>query len=304
MNNRGSVLISVLIFISFCAMAVIVMYENSMKSYEKTSDDFYDSQSEIYAVSAVKGVEEVIKKDDNAYDYAFDDWAQIPPAKVPYGTVSVYVRPVNAKIDLNTLKLTEDKAYDVFMAACEKIFDDENIKSVSCAEIADYIDTDETTSTGGGEGRTYTFNGSDIHTKNAPLNSLAELKLIMSAEDYPIMKKYFTAGTGEKAININFADAETISALLPELKDSADSIVNYAKSEGFKDVSSVKNAASISESVYMEALPYITVKSALFYIKTTVTLNNRPRFYHALVSKNVNTMRLIRFMAGPDEQFY
>jgi len=305
MNNRGSVLISVLIFVAFCAFTAIFVYEHSMKSFEKTADDFYENQSDIYGISAMTAAKEILSEDDNPYDTDDDDWVNIPVTKVPYGTVELTVRPVDSHIDLNVLADKNGTAYKRFYDACERVFDDEGVKNVSCAEIADYTDTDGDTTSGGREDADYTFNGVTLRTKNALFSSAPELKLLFDERaQYELIKKYFTAGDAEGTLNINFADADTIKELLPELSNSADRIVNHAHVDGFKDVSDIKNVAGITDSAYLAILPYISVKSSLFYARTKVTLNGKTRFYHGLLKRSGTTVKIVRFQAGLDERFY
>lgn len=305
MNNRGSVLVFVLIFIAFCSSAVIFFYEKSMKNIEQTADDFYENQSNVYAMSAMTALTEVLSDDDNPYDSKSDDWAVIPPTTVPYGTVTVKVLPAAMRIDLNAMGGTDETMAEKIFEACENIFEEKNIRSITCAEIKDYVDTDETTSTGGKEGNAYEKNGVTLHTKNSGLDTVKELGLIFpDADEYVSVRNFFTATVKPEPLNINFADAETIKMFLPEIADYADKIASVTDTGEFSDVSAVKDETGMSDELYTKILPFITVKSSLFYAKTEVTLNGESRFYHALLSRNGISVKVIRFLAGQDGQYY
>ncbi|MCD8554930.1 type II secretion system protein GspK [Seleniivibrio sp.] len=304
-NNKGSVLIFVLIFIAFGASVAIYIYEKSMEDFTGVTDDFYENQSHIYAMSAVTAVEKVLEDDDNSYDTREEDWAIIPLVEVPYGDISISVTPVNAKIPLNDM--VESKSYDAerFKTACENVIEEESITDIDCAEILDYIDTDSDTTVGGNESGRYEYSGMEFNTKNAPLETMNELRILTeNPDDYNKLLKYFTALDDGNAINLNFASAETIKMFLPELEDYAEQIADYTKTDEIKDVSNIQQEFGVPADVYLTVLPYITVKSTLFYVRVEITLNDVPRYYHALVSKEGASTKVIRFMAGLDGYYY
>jgi general secretion pathway protein K len=304
-NNRGSVLIFVLIFIAFGASTAIYIYEKSMENFTGVTDDFYENQSHIYAMSAVTAVEKILKDDDNSYDSRQEDWAIIPLTEVPYGTVSISVTPVNSKIPLNDM--IENKAYDYerFRKTCDRVMDEEQITETDCAVILDYIDSDSETSVGGNENGGYEYSGMEFKTKNAPLETMSELRILTkNPDDYNKYAKYFTALDDENVINLNFASADTIKMFLPELEDYADQIADYTLKNQLKDVSNIRKEFGVPADVYVSVLPFITVKSTLFYARVEITLNDVPRFYHALISKEGANTKVIRFMAGLDGDYY
>lgn len=303
-DNRGSVLVFVLIFIAFCSSAVIIYYEKSMKNIESTADDFYENQSNIYAMSAMTALTELLSDDDNAYDSKNEDWANIPQTEVPYGKVSLTVRPASARIDINGIAVREGAEEKTFKA-CENVFNDLNIRSLTCGEIKDYIDSDDASSTGGREGFLYERKGIAFRTKNDILDTAAELGMLFSdASEYALVKKYFTALPKTEPLNLNFADADVIKMYLPEIESYADKITSFTDTDEFTDVSAVKDKTGMPQELYTAVLPYISVKSSLFYARTEVTLNGESRFYHALLSRNGTNVKVIKFLAGQDGQYY
>lgn len=304
MNNRGSVLIFVLIFIAFCASTVIYIYDKSIDNYSTVAGDFYQNQSDIYAMTAMSAVTKLIKDDDNSYDEKGEDWANIPITAVPYGDVTISVTPLNSRIALNRMASGTDDQQERYLDACQRVLDNQDVTSITCGEIKDYIDSDSDTSTGGRENATYTYNGVEFHTKNAPLESMKELQMLFSnQDDFEKVKNYFTTDDND-GLNINFASADVIRMLLPEISDYADKIVEHTENGEFKDVSALQSEIGIPADVYTEILPYVSVKSSLFYVKTEVTLNGKSRYYHAIISKNVSTVKATRFLAGIDGQYY
>lgn len=305
LNKKGSVLIFVLVFIAFAASTVLLVHERSIKSMSEASDDFYENQANIYAMTAVTAVIETLREDDNAYDSPREDWAVIPVVEVPYGYISVDIKPLNGKISLNNMTDPDAGISERYLQACKNVAAEMETDSLQCAEVKDYADTDSEVTFGGAEGVTYERGGVTFRTKNAPLSSLYELRLLMdNNEEFSRVKDSLTVYSPEKAININFANETTIKAFLPELEEYAKDIATYGRSQDYKDPSNIQEAASIPQDVYLAVLPFITVKSALFYVKTEVTLNDTPRYYHAIIKKDGAQVDVVNFLAGLNGQYY
>lgn len=305
LNRKGSVLIFVLIFIAFAASTVLLIHERSTKSVEEASEDFLANQSGIYAMTALTAVLDVLKEDDTTYDTPRDDWALVPVVEIPYGYISVDIKPINGKISLNNILDSNPSIAERHLNACDNIASELELDSLECGIIKDYIDSDDETSQNGEEGVEYERNGVTFNTKNRPLSTLYELRLLMdNNEQFNIAKDYFTVYSPQKAININFASAKTINAFLPELEPYSDEIVSYASANDYKDPSNIQEATDLPKDIYLEILPFITVKSTLFYVKTEVTLSDVSRYYHAIVKKDGTKTEIVNFLAGINGQYY
>jgi len=305
MNNRGSVLVFVLIFIAFAASTVLLMHEKSMESFGSASEDFYENQSHIYAMTSVEAVKQTIADDDNKYDSAREIWAMIPMMEVPYGFVSISVKPLSGKLSINNLIDSDQKIAKRHMESCVRIFEDFNIDEITCGELKDYIDADSENSVDGEEDKVYERNGITFRTKNRPLETLMELKLLIdNPEKFNLIKDMVTVYSPEKSLNLNFANKETLDYMLPELDGQAEEIISYRRDKDFKDVSNIHDTISISQEDYVKILPFISVKSSLFYVKSEVTLNGKSRYYHALIKKEGGRTDIVKFMAGLNGDYY
>lgn len=304
-DNKGSVLVFVLIFIAFAASTALLIHERSTDSMAEAADDFYENQAHIYAMTALTAVIETLEDDDNSYDSPREDWGLIPVVEVPYGFISVDIKPLNSKISLNNMLDSDADVAQRYLDACINLADELETETLICPEIKDYIDSDSEVTSGGAEGVLYERNDVTFRTKNAPLRSLFELRLLMDDnEEFALVKDHLTVYSPEKGININFANEETIKAFLPEIEDYAGEIVDYAKSNEYKDPSNIKEAINIDNDVYLAILPFISVKSSLFYVKTEVTLNDVPRYYHAIILRDGVNAEVVNFLAGLNGQYY
>jgi len=304
-NNKGSVLVFVLIFIAFAASTVLLIHERSTTSNAEVADDFYENQASIYAMTALTAIQEAMEDDDASYDTKRDDWNLIPLVEIPYGDISISMQPLNAKISVNGMLSTTTATAARYLDACNNIVAEKETDSLNCAVLKDFIDSDTELGPDGEEGAEYEYLDAKFHTKNAPLTSLYELRMLMNNnEEFNIIKDYLTVYNPQDAININFASEDTISAFLPELAPYAKDIVSYAEVNDMKDVSNIQEATDIPQEVYVAVLPYITVKSTLFYVKTEVTLNDIPHYYHALIKRDGTTAEIVKFLAGSNGQYY
>ncbi|PLX68505.1 MAG: hypothetical protein C0603_04955 [Denitrovibrio sp.] len=271
----------------------------------EASEDFFENQAHVYSMTALTAIIETMKDDNNAYDSKNEDWALVPIVEVPYGFISVDIKPLNAKIAINGMANSDEELATRYLNACTTIANETEADSLECEVVKDYIDADTEVSYGGAEGVTYERNGVLFRTKNKPLSSLYELRMLMNDnEQFNTVKDYLTVYSPEKAININFVSALTLKAFVPEIEDYADEIVDYAKTQEYKDPSNIKEAVDIPQDIYLKILPFLTVKSTLFYVKTEVTLNDKPRYYHALIQKDGTTAEVVNFLAGLNGQYY
>lgn len=302
MNNKGSVLIFILIFVAFSLGIVTVMHQRAGNALADSSFLQFEYQSSIYAMSATEAVRGVLEDDDNSYDYDGETWAIIPPFPVNGGYISITVEPVNGRLPLNLIE--GDNSSEIYFDACRRTLTELNIDEFICATVKDWIDTDGNTSSGGEENFAYYEDGKAYTTKNGKLETLKELNYINGARDnFKEIARHFT-NEGEERLNLNFVTREALIGLLPDLESYADSIINYRTGNIYKNVSNLLDAATIPMNVYNDSLKYLGVKSSLFYVKTEVSLNDKSRFYHVLIRRDGSRTSIVKYIEGNDGIFF
>lgn len=326
MNNKGIILIFVLIIISFAVGVVLTINKNSTDKYENSMEIYFQNQASIYAITAVKAISKVLKEDDNGYDSMDDDWANIPPFPVQDGYISVHIEPLNAKININNIEYTikkkkksskkeEVKIRKRFENAIETILEDtlanrqeeesSNMEIPKLGILKDWIDKDhKLTDDGDEQGLFYENNDKTYTIKNNMLESIYELKYIKGFKKvYKEVKNYFTVLSEDKKININFASGEVIKAFLPEIDTFSDDIISYRKDNPFKDVSQIREVG-IDDVTYLKILPFISVTSSLFKIKILVVINSKSYYYESVVKRSKNQTEIMRFIEGAYEDYF
>ncbi|MGE4496877.1 MAG: general secretion pathway protein GspK [Deferribacterales bacterium] len=302
MNNKGSVLVFVLIFVAFTLGIVTFMHSHAGSALENSAGLQFEYQSSIYAMSAIEAIREVLEDDDNNYDHDGESWALIPPFPVPMGFISITVTPTNGRIPLNMLDV--DNKSEAYLSGCINTLSELEIEESVCSIIKDWIDTDGEVSSLGEENIDYDTDGKTYSTKNGKLETLKELSFINGAKDhYDVLSRHFT-NHGDGKLNLNFITKEALIGLVPGIAPYADSIIEHRGGNIYKDVSNIMNAASIPQDIYTTALDYLTVKSSLFYVKTEVSLNDKSRFYHVLLERNGSRTTVVKYIEGNDGVFF
>jgi general secretion pathway protein K len=303
MNNRGSVLIFVLMFVAFAVGMVLTMHEFAGEALTDSSYLQDDYQSSIFAMTAIEVLRKILEDDDNNYDADNEDWALIPAIPIPGGYVSISITPLNGRIPLNYLA-KDDNVSSVYLEACNKVITELEIEDAICPIIKDWVDEDSEPVNMGEEDYEYLMNGKEYSTKNGELETLRELTFVDLVKDhYNELTPFFTT-EGDGKLNLNFVPREDLVALLPDLEPYADEIIDYRRQNTYKNISNLLDAASIPEGIYNNSLDYLTVKSSLFYIKTEVTLNEISRYYHVLLQRENKSTRILKYIEGNDGIFF
>jgi len=302
-NNKGTILIYVLIIISFSVAIAFLINENSTKNYEATYDLYFHNQAYIYAISSIDIIKEFFVADEDAYDTPLDLWKNIPPIKVENSIINFEITPANVKININLLGEEGDtNTYIRIVDAIETIFQEESINSLTPGIIKDWIDNDREPADDGREEYTYDRQGLIYKVKNKPLDTTMELAFIDNYNSYNKLKNYFTILDEDKKLNINFCDIKVLKAYLPELTSYAEDIVDYRLNNEYKDISDIRKATYISDEEYIKAVNFLTVKSNMYYIKVIVKILDSKYTYHILYNRK--DQRIEKFIQGFNNEYF
>jgi general secretion pathway protein K len=302
-NNKGTILIYVLIIISFSVAIAFLINENSTKNYEATYDLYFHNQAYIYAISSIDIINGFFEVDEDSYDSPLDIWNNIPPIKVENSIINFEITPANVKININLLGEEGDtNTYIRIVDAIETIFQEESINSLTPGIIKDWIDNDREPADDGREEYTYDRQGLIYKVKNKPLDTTMELAFIDNYNSYNKLKNYFTILDEDKKLNINFCDIKVLKAYLPELTSYAEDIVDYRLNNEYKDISDIRKATYISDEEYIKAVNFLTVKSNMYYIKVIVKILDSKYTYHILYNRK--DQRIEKFIQGFNNEYF
>lgn len=298
--KKGSILVTVLVVISVCTTIALFIYERTTAAYGTVITLQNDYQGAIYAMTAVEALEMAFQYDESTYDSAEDLWMQIPPIPLDNGFMTVYIKPLNAKIPMAGLSSSDEALKERTQNALNEIMSTLELNEPDVNELLTWVGATDPT------GERFDENGAPYSTKSSQLQTLAELAFIPSFQnDYKKIVPYISiAGDGNK-INLNLASKEVIDAYIPELSSYSEQIITTRETEPFKDISAIYNLMGSSmQDEYSKILPYIDVKSSLFYIKLELNIGDDNIYYHLLVQRNGSSVSPIKYIEGNNIDYF
>lgn len=291
MNNRGMILIAVLIIMVALVSMVMIIEIRSSKNFDYASKLLMQNQAALYFNSAIKVAERLLKNDSNKYDAPSDDWNNLPPFRANADTtVSLSISPVNARININNVTSENKLIAERTQSAIISVLSDNGIDGHKALKnIIAWLSP-------------RTAQGQNPKSYNTTKNSFFSLKEL----DYinglgglsSKFHNYFTVSGAMGRININFAPMEVLEAYLPEISDCVGSIIDYRKKEPFKNVTQIMKVDCIDDKTYLKILPFITTVSNLFDVRVDVNIDGNDFEAEMLLERIGKSVRLVKYFEG------
>ena len=283
MNQRGVILISVLIITGAVIASALIIEDWASKNFDYAYRLQMENQAGFYFHSAIKVAETILSHDVNSYDSKKDRWFNLPPIQTSKDTiVSLEIFPLNEKIDLNNI-LKIDTSGNRTKYAFKKILLNNGVDANNALEnITKWL----TKTRGRKIVKRYLYSLKEIDFVKG-LNGFSEK-----------FDDYFTVSQGLKKININFAPKEVIDAYLPELSTCTDEIIKHRDKKPFKNISQLRELSCVDDNMYLKILPFITTRSQFFGIKINVDIENLNFHAEAVVKRVGKYVKLLKFFKG------
>ena len=298
--KKGSILVTVMVVVTACTSLALFINEKTLAAYGTVISLQNDYQGAIYAMTAIEALEMAFQYDEASYDAADDIWTQIPTIPLDNGFMTITMKPLNAKVPMATLNSKDEDVKERATNALNELMRQLEITEPDIYELLTWVGASDPT------GERFDENGAPYSMKSAQLQTLAELALLPSFQtDYKKLIPYVSiAGDGNK-INVNLASKEVIDAYVPELAPYTDQIISTRETEPFKDVSAVYNIMGAAmQDEYSKILPYIDVKSSLFYIKIELNIGDDNIYYHLLVQRNGSSVSPLKYIEGNNIDYF
>lgn len=298
--KQGSILVTVMVVVTACTSLALFINEKTLAAYGTVISLQNDYQGAIYAMTAIEALEMAFQYDEASYDAADDIWTQIPTIPLDNGFMTIAMKPLNAKVPMATLNSKDEDVKERATNALNELMRQLEITEPDIYELLTWVGASDPT------GERFDENGAPYSMKSAQLQTLAELALLPSFQtDYKKLIPYVSiAGDGNK-INVNLASKEVIDAYVPELAPYTDQIISTRETEPFKDVSAVYNIMGAAmQDEYSKILPYIDVKSSLFYIKIELNIGDDNIYYHLLVQRNGSSVSPLKYIEGNNIDYF
>ncbi len=292
-NNRGSILIIVLIFTAALAAGAVSLLSEVSNSLDWTESLYRDNQKSFYIYSALQSVKKIISDDDNDYDSNDDTWANLPSIPIKNGFISVQVIPSNSKIDINNITSDNKAIAKRTSDAVNQILSENDTDKSFAGYLKEWIGKSDEY-----DENYYQNHLPPYHPDKLPFYSLKEINYVQGADKFSDKFSSDFSVDGSPAININFADKDVIEAYLPEVASAADNIIQYREKHPFENITQLRNVTGISDSRYLAIQPYISTTSYNFIVKIVVKIGKSEYTATALIKREAGQTELIKYFEG------
>ncbi|MFP4498093.1 MAG: type II secretion system minor pseudopilin GspK [Vulcanimicrobiota bacterium] len=277
------ILVSVLGAIGIIYIMIVQMSADAMFAAEYYQRIEFREKAYYMSRSAYTGVMNLFTLDDPTVDSFRDDWAQaLPPYHLEDEQVYISVKVEDLERYFNPNYIIEDddieeKHYNQFRRLLEVLLIEPDIAN----PIADWIDADhQRRNPMGADGLDYR----EIPVKGAPLDSVAEIKLIkgitpeifqgqeIEGKKYKGLRDVLTVYSNGY-VNVNTADQEVLMSLDDQVTDSmAGEIIRRRDEEPFSSMDDLLKLPGMNHDLLFRMKQVADVKSE--YFKITITVEN------------------------------
>lgn len=291
-SEKGFALVLTLIV---TALLVVVATEFIHDVFIETSlvHGFEDAQqASLLAESGVKGSVAVLKLTLAAQDFSSlqDVWAAPQILQDERGALTVTIIEENAKLDINSIVFPNGTINEDYYGIAQRLLDRLRLSPDLCETAADWIDTDDSTRSGGAETPFYRALQPPYDAKNASLESYEELRMVSGFSEAilrklnPFVTVYAeTQGSPYSKININTAPVDLLAVLDEQMTDDlAKRIVEYRKQNPFNTPSEITQVAGM-ETLGIGLQGRISVKGSVYRIQSRAQVGDTVRFIEAVV---------------------
>ncbi|MHC1697125.1 MAG: type II secretion system minor pseudopilin GspK [Geobacteraceae bacterium] len=256
------------------------------RSYENAQ------QASLLAESGVQGGVKVLKLALAAQNYTslLDGWAAPQVFQDERGSLQISIREESGKLDLNSIVFPNGALNEDYFGICERLLAKFGLPVDLGDSVADWIDSDDATRSGGAESPFYQALTPPYLAKSAPLETYEELRMV-SGFNEAILRKlhpYVTIypeskGAPYSRVNINTAPEELLAVLDEQMTDElAGRIIEYRKQTPIKTPSELTQVAGM-ESIGMAVQGKISVKGTVFRIQSRAQVKDTVRIIEAVV---------------------
>lgn len=295
---------ALLLVLALTALISALVGEMAFNSYVdlRLVETFRDqTRAEYVARGGIEVGRHLLSIDTNEYDGATETWAQgIPSYPVgDIGSISIEIEAQDGKINLNALVGESGNPDAVMVDRCERLFD---ILAIPDAEahvdaLIDWIDQDDDPRPAGAEAGYYASQPEGIECKNAPLDTLEELKVIagFNAEDVEVLLPHVTV-YGSKQIHLNSASPEVLYALAQEMDpDTAEMIAQQSRERPYRSLEELKLLPRW-EDFYWAINSTLKVQADIYTIHSTAYVGSSPKRIIATLEKSSGELLYLRML--------
>lgn len=317
-RQTGVALITAILLVAIATLLAAKMTWDNQLNIRRTETTLMQEQARMFALGAESVSIEILRKDNNAFDYPCDDWAY----QIHYGCEGAF--PLIQEVGIEELVLgeMEGKLFDAqgklnvnnliqpnvegpnetVKQIFERLFDTLGIDRGLVDAIIDWIDADTVPTGLGAEDGTYTALDPPYRPANGYMTSISELRAVNGVDDeiFRILEPHITAidpewcgnANGLMPVNMNFATAEVLGSLHEDLTlGQGQSWVSEREVRGWETVDEI---IGLPETLNRNL---ITVESNCITLNVTVSVGSSVLTMYSLLDRKTNEAILVRTRA-------
>ncbi|WP_283149658.1 type II secretion system minor pseudopilin GspK [Silvimonas soli] len=248
-RQRGiAILTAVALAALVAALAAWIAWRQGL--WFRQLENQFDQAEAMGVVRASVNLARLTLKDDfrnNQVDHMLEPWnIPIPAIPVENGRVGGRVLEQNGRYNLNNLVSDNGQANDAEIAACKRLFTELSLSPDLVNALADWEDADsDTRSPGGAEDNEYLQASPPYRAANQRLTDMGSLTRVkgFTPEVINTITPFVTVLPAVTPVNVNFAEAEVLAAVVPGLSvTDAQAVVAKRAGSYFADISQFTKA--------------------------------------------------------------
>lgn len=296
-NDKGFILITVLIIISLLFPVVLSFYGKSQINLLQ-AENFRDTiQASRMAQSGVEVAIGLLTSDDATYDGRTDKWAlSFPVIDEENMRVEVTIIDDDSKININTLIGKDGKLNNDIKDRLRSLIERLGGKSNFVNTVLDWIDPDNiVTEPGGAEDNEYKEFG--YTAKNGAMDTLDEFFLLKGFDKELFGKngldKFITTAPTDGKLNINTAPIEILFDL-GFREGLVQEIVNARENEPFRQLEDIWRVLGIDSKSLPQGIDQkIKVNSSIFTVRSTCTTKKVIKGIEAILQRDKEGVKVL-----------
>ncbi len=288
-QQRGVAIIMVLLIVALATSMAAYMASQQNWWYRQVENQLDKTQARRVGIAAIDWARAILAEDKRVSDTDHESelWTtELPAVPVENGEVIGIIEDRQGRFNLNNL-VKSGKTHPQSVAQFKNLLALLDLPPELALALADWIDKDtQAQFPGGAEDVHYLGQQHPYRTANDELVELNELLLIKGFDQQTIarVKPFVTVLPGNTSINVNFAPAEVLAAMIEGLSlADARTLVQLRKSEPFKDIDDFKKRLPNPELSF--STQQFGVSSQFFWVSGKATMGDSLLYTQALLKR-------------------
>jgi general secretion pathway protein K len=304
-QQQGVALITAILLVAIATLIASKLSWDNQVSIRRTETTLNQEQARLIALGAEAVAIDILRQDDNDYDYSGDDfdWSkplgplEIGIEETVIGVFEGRLKDAQGRLNVNNLLPNPEEPPDpIVVAQFRELFNTLRLNPSLVDAIVDWIDSDTVPLTSGAEDGSYTALDPGYRTANAYITSISELRAVngIDEETFRLLQPHLPAlhpdwcggSDGTTPVNLNYATAEVMVAASTTQDESmslgeTESLVEQRGDGGWKSLTEI---TGLPEDIKNSS--YVSVKTDCLNLYVTVEIGSSVLSMYSLLDRS------------------